>query len=147
VERTSVVTNVIEKTTASEPMAIVTIHHELRPLPSPTPAVVETQTYFLVSGKNVQKPAAKAPLAIKAEHQKTLVPDQTILFQFSALGFNSHKIHLDRDYARTVEGLPDLVVNGGLTTLLLTEFLRSDLGLTPAEITVKHTAPLFCDRP
>ena len=50
-------------------------------------------------------------------------------------------------YARDVEGLPDLVVNGGLTTLLLTEFMRLDLGLTPASITTRHTAALFCGRP
>ena len=147
VERTSFVKNLIEKTTASGPMAIVTIHHELRLLPSPTPAVVETQTYFLLSGKSTQKPAENTAPAIQAEHQKMVVPDQTLLFQFSALGFNSHKIHLDRDYAREVEQLPDLVVNGGLTTLLLTEFLRIDLGLAPSEIKVKHTAPLFCGRP
>lgn len=74
------------------------------------------------------------------------MPDQTLLFQYSALGFNSHKIHLDRDYAQKVEGLPDLVVNGGLATLLLTEFLRTDVGIKPTDINVKHTAPLFCGR-
>jgi 3-methylfumaryl-CoA hydratase len=147
VERTSFVKNLTEKTTASGPMAIVTIQHELRCLPTPTPAIVETQTYFLLNGKSVPKPTENAAPVIHAEQQKIVIPDQTLLFQFSALGFNSHKIHLDRDYAREVEGLPDLVVNGGLATLLLTEFLRIDLGLTPTEIKVKHTAPLFCDRP
>jgi 3-methylfumaryl-CoA hydratase len=68
------------------------------------------------------------------------------LFQYSALGFNSHKIHLDRNYAQNVEGLPDLVVNGGLATLLLTEFMRTDLGLAIAEIKVKHVAPLYSGR-
>jgi 3-methylfumaryl-CoA hydratase len=53
---------------------------------------------------------------------------------------------LDRDYARNIEGLPDLVVNGGLATLLLTEFMRTDLGLEISEIKVKHIAPLFCGR-
>jgi 3-methylfumaryl-CoA hydratase len=69
------------------------------------------------------------------------------LFQYSALGFNSHKIHLDRNYAQNVEGLPDLVVNGGLATLLMTEFVRNELGLDLSEIKVKHIAPLFCNRP
>ena len=83
---------------------------------------------------------------IQAKYQKQIVPDETLLFQYSALGFNSHKIHLDRDYARNVEGLPDLVVNGGLSTLLLTEFLRTDLGLNLTDIKVKHIAPLYCGR-
>jgi 3-methylfumaryl-CoA hydratase len=48
---------------------------------------------------------------------------------------------------RNTEGLPDLVVNGGLTTLLMTEFLRLGLGVTPARLSAKHKAPLYCSRP
>jgi hydroxyacyl-ACP dehydratase HTD2-like protein with hotdog domain len=77
----------------------------------------------------------------------SIIPDETLLFQYSALGFNSHKIHLDRNYAQNVEGLPDLVVNGGLTTLLLTEFIRTNLGLKMTDIKAKHIAPLYCNRP
>jgi 3-methylfumaryl-CoA hydratase len=70
-----------------------------------------------------------------------------LLFQYSALGFNSHKIHLDRNFAREMEGFPDLVVNGGLATLLLTEFLRLELKGAFTSLTAKHVAPLFCGRP
>jgi 3-methylfumaryl-CoA hydratase len=42
--------------------------------------------------------------------------------------------------------LPGLVVNGGLATLLLTEFMRTDLGMELTEIKVKHIAPLFCSQ-
>ncbi len=147
VERTSFVKNITEKTTPSGPMAIVIIQHELRPVSAASPAIVETQTYILLGGTTGSTKAEKAPdLPIQADHQKQVVPDETLLFQYSALGFNSHKIHLDRDYARTVEGLPDLVVNGGLSTLLLTEFMRTDLRIEPTELTVKHIAPLFCGR-
>ena len=69
-----------------------------------------------------------------------------LLFQYSALGFNSHKIHLDRAHARDVEGFPDLVVNGGLATLLLCEFLRDEIGVEPASMKVRHFLPLFCNR-
>jgi 3-methylfumaryl-CoA hydratase len=75
------------------------------------------------------------------------IPDETLLFQYSALGFNSHKIHLDRNYAQNIEGLPDLVVNGGLATLLMTEFVRNELKLNLSEIKVKHLVPLYCNRP
>lgn len=147
VERTSFVHSLTQKTTTAGPMAIVTIHHELRPLPAQAPAVVETQTYLLLSATSAPKLTENVAPPPNYELQNIVVPDETLLFQFSALGFNSHKIHLDRAYARDVEGLPDLVVNGGLATLLLTEFLRIDLGLTAAAIKVKHTAPLFCGRP
>jgi 3-methylfumaryl-CoA hydratase len=68
------------------------------------------------------------------------------LFQFSALSFNTHRIHLDRDYARTVEGYPDLVVNGGITTLLMTEYARLNLGFIRGRIKVTNRIPLFVNR-
>jgi 3-methylfumaryl-CoA hydratase len=145
IERTSFVKNISEKTGSSGPMAIVTIQHELRIVPASTPAIIETQTYILLSGKSVQTKVENIlPVPILTKYQKQIVPDETLLFQYSALGFNSHKIHLDRDYAKNVEGLPDLVVNGGLATLLLTEFIRTDLGFEITDIKVKHTAPLYC---
>ncbi|MBO0934513.1 FAS1-like dehydratase domain-containing protein [Fibrella aquatilis] len=148
VERTSFVKSVTEKTTSSGPMAIVTIQHELRPVSAASQSVVETQTYMLLGEKTGYTKADTAPgVPIQADHRKQVVPDETLLFQYSALGFNSHKIHLDRDYAQRVEGLLDLVVNGGLSTLLLTEFMRTELGCEPTELTVKHMAPLFCNRP
>jgi 3-methylfumaryl-CoA hydratase len=145
VERTSFVKTISEKTSSSGPMAIVTIQHELRPVSESNPAIIETQTYILLSGKSVQTKVENIlPVPILTKYQKQIVPDETLLFQYSALGFNSHKIHLDRDYAKNVEGLPDLVVNGGLATLLLTEFIRTDLGFEITDIKVKHTAPLYC---
>jgi 3-methylfumaryl-CoA hydratase len=150
IERTSFVKNITEKTTNSGRMAIVTLQHELRPISESSPAIVETQTYILLSGKSAQNKSAQAPTSEnpspKSDIQKQIVPDETLLFQYSALGFNSHKIHLDRDYAQNVEGLPDLVVNGGLATLLLTEFMRVELGLEITEIKVKHIAPLYSGR-
>lgn len=147
VERTSFVKNITEKTPPSGRMAIVTIQHELRPISDAHPAIVETQTYILLEAKSSSSKISR-DVAVQRFHgkYKEFVPDETLLFQYSALGFNSHKIHLDRDYARNTEGLPDLVVNGGLATLLLTEFIRTDLGLALSDIKVKHVAPLFCNR-
>lgn len=147
VEKASFVKSITEKTSSSGPMAVVTIQHELRPVSASTPAIVETQTYILLSGNSVQAKSERLPFVLThVDHHKQIVPDETLLFQYSALGFNSHKIHINRDYARNVEGLPDLVVNGGLTTLLLTEFIRTDLGHEIADIKIKHIAPLFCNR-
>lgn len=147
VERTSFVKSITEKTSSSGPMAIVSIQHEVRDAAA-VPAIIETQTYILLSGKNTQSKSTQSSTSEipgrKYEMEKLVVPDETLLFQYSALGFNSHKIHLDKEYARNEEGLPDLVVNGGLTTLLLTEFLRTDLGLEINDIKVKHIAPLYC---
>ncbi|MET0163680.1 MAG: hypothetical protein ABW318_01590 [Vicinamibacterales bacterium] len=148
-QRTSSIDSLTRKSTDSGPMAIVTIVHELRVGKQTTPAVVETQTYLLLTARKGfgKDDGAGRVVPISADRMTTVVPDETLLFQYSALGFNSHKIHIDKSYARDVEGFPDLVVNGGLTTLLLTEFLRKDLCLVPAALKVRHVAPLFCGRP
>ena len=148
-KRTSSVKTLTRKNTDSGPMAIVTILHELRLTDNATPAIVETQTYLLLSPRSeIAKDDSAALLPpVAAEHTMTVVPDETLLFQYSALGFNSHKIHIDKAYARDVEGFADLVVNGGLATLLLTEFLRRDIGVVPAALKVRHVAPLLRSRP
>jgi 3-methylfumaryl-CoA hydratase len=137
------------KSSASGPMVSVTIAHELHMSPEAQPALTETQTYLLMPAREAGSPLPDSTIGppVTAAHCKTVVPDETLLFQYCALGFNSHRIHLDRDHARSVEGFPDLVVNGGLATLFMTEFLRLDLGLVPSALRVRHMAPLYCGRP
>jgi 3-methylfumaryl-CoA hydratase len=70
------------------------------------------------------------------------------LFRFSALTFNAHRIHYDREYAREVEGYPDLVVQGPLVaTLLMDEWMRRNPGSRPARFAFRARAPLFVDQP
>lgn len=146
VMRESALTSVSMRETDGK-SAIVKFRHTLRPLGSAQPAVIETQTYVMLSYRRREAPAATVSAPVEADIMKIVVPDATLMFQYSALGFNSHKIHLDRDYARDIEGYADLVVNGGLTTLLLTELLRNELGLAPRRIRTRHAVPLFCGRP
>ncbi len=148
VQRISSIQSLTRKETASGPMAFVTVQHALCGRSDTTPDIVEHTTYVLLSEERSagSGPAVEVEPA-RSSRRKTVTPDDTMLFQYSALGFNSHKIHIDRDYARNVEDYPDLVVNGGLTTLLMTEFLRNDLAQRIASIDVRHTAPLFCCRP
>lgn len=147
--RRSLIRNLTHKSNQSGPMAIATIEHEISLAESKTPALLETQTYLLLpaSKGGATVGVSKHPGELKGEFTRTVVPDETLLFQYSALGFNSHKIHIDRSHARNVEGFPDLVVNGGLVTLLLTEFLRMEIGVSPVNLKVRHVAPLFCGSP
>lgn len=146
-KRTSSVKSLRQKETNSGAMAIVTIGHELNLRGHAAPVLTETQTYLLLPASSSSSPGADRHPPVVAERVKTALPDDTLLFQYSALGFNSHKIHIDRAHAKDVEGFPDLVVNGGLVTLLLTEFIRTDLLQTPKAIRVRHLAPLFSSRP
>ncbi|MFM0295035.1 hypothetical protein P0D71_35055 [Paraburkholderia sp. RL17-383-BIF-A] len=145
VMRVSAIRSLVQKQNASGPIAIATIDHELRLAGETAPAITETQTYVLLP-ESRYSPVTGQPQAVTGATTKSVRPDETLLFQYSALGFNSHKIHIDRTYAREVEGFPDLVVNGGLSTLLLTEFARNELELNLRSFTMKNAAPLFCGR-
>jgi 3-methylfumaryl-CoA hydratase len=74
-------------------------------------------------------------------------PDPVLLFRYSALSYNSHRIHYDREYAMGEEGYPGLVVHGPLTALLLAEFGRSLDGRPPRRLSFRGLAPLFADAP
>jgi 3-methylfumaryl-CoA hydratase len=147
--RKSEISSIKQKETANGPLAIVTVTHEILETEAPRsapPAVFEEQTYVLVSSPYAA-PAAASAAQLPSNIIKTITPDETLLFQFSALSFNSHRIHLDRDYARSAEGYPDLVVNGGIVTLLMTELARLELGRDLRSLTLRNKAPLFCNRP
>jgi 3-methylfumaryl-CoA hydratase len=149
IRRRSAIRNLTQKKAESGPMAIATIQHELHVENEATPALVEEQTYLLLparKGGNLSD-ISTSQMLNSGLKVSTVVPDETMLFQYSALGFNSHRIHIDRSHARNVEGFPDLVVNGGLATLLMTEFLRREVGIVPSALKIKHVAPLYCGRP
>ena len=76
--------------------------------------------------------------------RRRVVPDPVLLFRFSALTFNSHRIHYDRTWAMEVEGYPGLVVHGPLTSTLLIDFARDhNPGRTFLGFATQARAPLF----
>ena len=80
--------------------------------------------------------------------RRRIVPDAVLLFRFSALTFNSHRIHYDRAWAMEVEGYPGLVVHGALTATLLIDFARDENpGRAFRTFTVQARAPLFDTAP
>jgi len=74
---------------------------------------------------------------------RTVTPDTRLLFRFSALTFNAHRIHYDRPYALNEEGYPGLVVHGPLTAILLLELVRHTLPQRVAGFSFRGQAPLF----
>ena len=71
-------------------------------------------------------PPAPVAAPAKAVWRREVAVDPALLFRFSALTFNSHRIHYDRDYCRDVEGYPGLVVHGPLMVLLLLDLVRRE---------------------
>jgi 3-methylfumaryl-CoA hydratase len=86
----------------------------------------------------------EAPIAEKPTWMRTVRPDSVLLFRFSALTFNGHRIHYDRDYCREREGYPGLVVHGPLiATLLMDLFLRNEPGARPRTFRFRSERPAF----
>ena len=80
--------------------------------------------------------------------RRRVTPDPVLLFRFSALTFNSHRIHYDRSWAIDAEGYPGLVVHGPLTTTLLVDFARDqNPGRRITAYTTQARAPLFDNAP
>jgi len=74
---------------------------------------------------------------------RDITPDSRLLFRFSALTFNAHRIHYDREYATRVEQYPGLVVHGPLTAVLLANLVRYHAGRPLATFSFRGVAPLF----
>lgn len=147
-QRKSFVTSIVEKETTNGRLAVVKIQHELMNIETSELNLKEVQNFILfeAASKKSNPSVQQEPLPI-GSITKQITPTAIDLFQYSALGFNSHKIHLDKNYATEIEGYPNLIVNGGLITLFVTEFMRNELNLALLAIEVKHIAPLFCDNP
>jgi 3-methylfumaryl-CoA hydratase len=80
--------------------------------------------------------------------RRRIEPDAVLLFRFSALTFNSHRIHYYRTWAMETEGYPGLVVHGPLTSTLLIDFARDhNPGRTFLTSTTQARAPLFDNAP
>lgn len=96
-------------------------------------------------------PAESAPAAPRHEEvshwSRTVEPDTTLLFRYSALTFNGHRIHYDRAYAREQEGYPDLVVQGPLTATMLQQLaLEQGAGRALARFDFRGVTPLIVGR-
>ena len=82
------------------------------------------------------------------QHDETLTLDARELFRFSAITFNTHRVHYDRVWAVDVEGLDDLLVHGPLTRILMLDAVaRWQPGRRLASFAITSTAPVFVDRP
>jgi 3-methylfumaryl-CoA hydratase len=147
VRRESVIQSVTPKQGKSGQMVFVTVRTEMST--GRGVAVVEEQdiVYREEPDPNAPKPPAAAQAAPGTPVWRTVVtPDPVMLFRYSALTFNGHRIHYDHPYVTGTEGYPTLVMNGGLTTLLVFELARA-FGPAPVrEFSSRNVRPLFVNR-
>jgi 3-methylfumaryl-CoA hydratase len=126
VRRVSTIADVTEKSGRTGPLVFVKVRHEINANEQPAPSVIEFHdiVYREAPKPGDVAPPPKAAPASSAWHRRW-VPDDVLLFRYSALTFNGHRIHYDRKYVTEVEGYPGLIVHGPLIATLLLDLLRS----------------------
>ena len=126
--RVSTIQDVTEKTGRTGTLVFVKVKHEIRRQNEADIALTEFHdiVYREAAKPDDVVPPPKAAPSTSAWERKW-VPDDVLLFRYSALTFNSHRIHYDRRYVTGVEGYPGLIVHGPLIATLLLDLLRHRL--------------------
>ncbi|MCL2657118.1 MAG: acyl-CoA dehydrogenase [Betaproteobacteria bacterium] len=142
-ERVSRVISVENKEGRSGRLAIVTVEHVIKI--DGVSAIREEQDIVYREAAQPGQPQPKpTPAPEGATWERIIEPTETLLFRYSALTFNAHRIHYDRDYARNTEGYPNLVVHGPLiATLLLDSVARFAPEAVVREYSFKAVRPTF----
>jgi 3-methylfumaryl-CoA hydratase len=126
--RESTIDDVTEKTGRTGTLVFVKVRHEIRRQGESEAALTEFHDIVYreaAKPDDVVPPPKAAPTS--AAWERKWVPDDVLLFRYSALTFNSHRIHYDRRYVTEVEGYPGLIVHGPLIATLLLDLLRHQL--------------------
>ena len=128
VTRRSTIVDVKEKLGRSGPLVFVRVRHEIHRADKPLPALVEFHDLVYREAPTAGAAAPPPNPAPKTSlWERTIAPDPVLLFRYSALTFNGHRIHYDRRYVTEVEGYPGLVVHGPLIATLLLDLLRREM--------------------
>ena len=131
VVRTSTIHDVAEKSGRSGALVFVKVRHEIRRAHEPRVAITEFHDIVYREASRPGDAAAPSTPAPASQWEREWVPDDVLLFRYSALTFNGHRIHYDRRYVTEVEGYPGLVVHGPLLATLMLDLLRRELGEVP----------------
>ncbi len=141
--RVSTVTKVEHKTGKTGDLVFVTVRHELS---GEEGLAIEEEHDIVYRG--LPAPGAPSPAPVPPPQEPgwrfVIQPDPVLLFRYSALTFNSHRIHYDLDYVTKVEGYPGLIVHGPLiATLLLDGLRRAHPERRVAHFAFRAVAPVF----
>lgn len=145
ITRRSTIRDVVAKQGRTGPLCFVTVEHAI----SSSDREILTERQDIVyrgEASEVTAPPQGEP-APRGAHVRQVTPTPTLLFRYSALTFNGHRIHYDAPYAREVEGYPGLVVHGPMLATLLCQFAADLMGQRPASFTFRSHSTLFDDAP
>ena len=146
VRRDSVIQDVTLKQGRTGQMVFVTIKTDITG-PRGLALTEEQDVVYREAPAPGAPPQPPQPAPGRAVWSRTVTPDPVMLFRYSALTFNGHRIHYDKPYVTQIEGYPDLVMNGGLTTLLVFELARTHASTPMRNITSRNVRALFVNQP
>ena len=143
--RHSEIISLEHKQAGAAPMAVLGLRHEIHGAAGLAIEEQQTIVYLpLPDAYRAPKPVA-APAA--PDFDETVAIDPVRLFRYSAVTFNGHRIHYDRDYATLVEHYPALVVHGPLQATLLIDAATRHAGSPPATFRYRGVHPMFDTHP
>lgn len=145
VTRHSTIVDVTEKPGRSGPLVFVKVRHEIHRADEPSPALIEFHDLVYRDAPTAGAVAPPPTLAPETSSwERKISPDPVLLFRYSALTFNGHRIHYDRRYVTEVEAYPGLVVHGPLIATLLLDLLRREMpDADVSRFQFKAIRPLF----
>lgn len=139
ITRETRVIDIKEKTGRSGPLVFLLVRHEIS---SADGLAVMEEHDIVYRDHGPGAPPQEAPSG--AAWERSIQPDDVLLFRYSALTFNAHRIHYDRRYATEVEGYPGLVVHGPLIATLLMDLLRRNApAANVTRFSFRAVSPLF----
>ena len=137
--RTSRIETLASKTNKSgAPLIFLTVKHKIT---GATSGHIEEAQHIVYKSNDDNKPISPRSIETKADKSKEVIFDVAALFRFSALTFNAHRIHFDRDYAKS-EGYPALVVHGPYLAFLLLDHYCAH-NSPPQNFRFRAESPLF----
>ena len=147
IRRVSRIESISQKEGKSGTLAFVLVRHEI----SNPAGMALTEEHDIVY-RSEPEPGAVPPAPPQAPRDEAwsrrIDPDEVLLFRYSALTFNAHRIHYDRRYVTEVEHYPGLIVHGPLIAMLLVDLLRRNRpDATLAAFSFRALSPLFDGAP
>ena len=139
IRRQSSIRSIVEKETGAGPMFLVTVDHMI--FGAMGLAIVEKQDIVYLNIPDRFSPPKARPMPEAVTEQIT--PTETLLFRYSALTFNAHRIHYDRTYTTEVEKYPDLIVHGPLQATYLMRAANRHKGRMPSYFDFRGVHPMF----
>jgi len=144
VRKVSSIEAIKERDGNSGKLCIVTVAHNF--YSGDKLSIAEKQNLVYREDPKSDVPKVLAPTPPQgAEVSWEITPDPVLMFRYSALTFNGHRIHYDVDYARDVEGYRDLVFHAPLTATMLGQMAIEIAGKPVTRLEYRATSPLFCN--